>query len=294
MKKIRIIFIVIVFFVIVLTFSLYILNRNKERKFLGSGIIESKEVIISSKISGKILKFFVKEGDSVSINDTLLVIEHNEILLQLDEAKAGLIFAQKNLEEIRLKKESIKKNYERAKALYSTGDMAEKDFEDIETQLKLISVQEEKLIAQIKSAEAKLNLCKLNISNAYILSPISGRVLSKNYEEGEILFAGSEVIKIGDFKDLWVKIFLPLKELDIVYLGMKVDVIVEPIFEKKFTGEVFWISNEAEFTPKNVQTRNERLGLVYGVKVRIIDAKDNVFPGMSASIYLRNDINRSR
>jgi HlyD family secretion protein len=118
-------------------------------------------------------------------------------------------------------------------------------------------------------------------------TPVQGVVLRKNVEAGETVIAGTPIFTIGDLEHPWVKIYVKEDKLGLVKLGQKGEVRVDTYPGKVFTGRVTYISSEAEFTPKNVQTQEERVKLVFGVKVRVDNPNQELKPGMPADVSIR-------
>jgi HlyD family secretion protein len=280
MERKNIIFIILVLIIVILVL---IFSRKKEHNELkGSGIIEVNEVNIASKIPGRIKEIRVKEGYNVSCGDTLIIIEHKELLIQKNEANAGLLNAEQSLKEIMINKKELLKNLNRIRNLHKTGDVSDKELEAIETQYELLLIQEERAKSLIEQARARIELINTQLENAFITSPIDGVVLSKYYEPGELVNSGSPILKIGDLKTAWLKIYIMEKDLGRVHLGSKAEVFVDAYPSSVFNGEITWISSEAEFTPKNVQTREERANLVFAVKITIPNTDAKLLSGMTA------------
>jgi len=290
MKK-KIIFTAIILIVFCVLISFFLIQR-KSQGIYGSGMIEVKEIEISTKVSGQIKEIRVEEGDYVKQGDTLVIIDHRELLAQKEEAMAGIQVAEQTLNEIELTKKDLEKNVQRIRNLYTTGDVPEKELESIETQLKVLIAQENKAKASLKAAQARLNLIQTQIENAYILSPISGVVLANNFEKGELVFQGARLLKIGDLNSAWLKIYIVERDVSKVSLGAKANVYVDAYPKQVFSGGVTWISSEAEFTPKNIQTKEERSGLVFAIKIAIPNANQKLLPGMPADAEIVENVHR--
>jgi HlyD family secretion protein len=132
--------------------------------------------------------------------------------------------------------------------------------------------------ARVRQAEAALKLAETNIGYATIVAPMTGMVLSKNIEPGEYVAPGTPVVTIGDLVNVWVRAYIPEELNGLVKYGQKVTVTTDT--REKYEGRVSFISHEAEFTPKNVQTQKERVKLVYRIKIDIANPKMDLNPGM--------------
>ncbi len=132
--------------------------------------------------------------------------------------------------------------------------------------------------AKVRQIEAALKLAETRLGYAKIVAPITGMVLSKNIEPGEYVAAGTPVVTIGDLVNVWVRAYIPEEQNGRVKFGQKVRVTTDS--GKPYEGTVSFISHEAEFTPKNVQTTKERVKLVYRIKINITNPKMDLNPGM--------------
>ncbi|MGQ9464854.1 MAG: HlyD family secretion protein [bacterium] len=278
-KRFLLFFILIVLCAIILILSL---NPRRKNMIYGSGIIEINQLTIASKISGNIKAIFVNEGDEVNIGDTLVIIEHKELLAQKQEANTGILAAEQTLKEIEIKEKDLLINLERMRNLHKSGDISDKELENFESQYDILIVQKGRAKAQIEGAKARMNLINTQLDNTCILSPLNGIVLARYYEPAEFVISGSPILKIGDLKTAYLKIYLSEKDLGRVHLHQRAEIYVDAYPKQVFSGEVTYISPEAEFTPKNIQTRDERAGLVFAIKITIPTPDTKLFPGMTA------------
>jgi HlyD family secretion protein len=255
----------------------------------GSGMIEVDEVQISSKLTGQILEMKVDEGDRINEGDTLVILEHKEILAQEKQALASLFAAEQTLKEIQTRRQELAKNLERIEAVHREGAVADQDLEDLQTQFKVLQAQEEKAAAGLNAARAALDLVRTQAANATITSPLSGVVLARNFNEGETIFPGTSIFTISDLKTVWLKIYVPEKDLGRVSIGAQTDVSVDTYPGKMFSGKVSWIASKAEFTPRNIQTKDDRAQLVFAVKITLKNEDEQLLPGMPADAKIMNN-----
>jgi len=167
---------------------------------------------------------------------------------------------------------NAKKNMDRVRELFRSGSVSKKDFDNMETMYRMA-----------KAANEQINAV---IDNAVIASPIDGVVLEKNLEIGEIAFPGTPVLTVADIKDTWIRIYVNEKQLGLVKLGQKAEISVDSFPDKKFIGKVVSISNKAEFTPKTIQTRDERVKLMFAVKIAVPNQDQQLKPGMPADAFI--------
>ena len=131
-----------------------------------------------------------------------------------------------------------------------------------------------------------LELAKLAYEDQQILSPVDGEVLIKVREKGEVVAAGSPVAVIGDLSKLWVRIFVPEGQINRVHIGEDADVALDGL-KQTYRGHITFIATQAEFTPRNVQTPEERITQTFAVKVTLENLESNLRPGVAADVVLK-------
>ncbi|PKN52703.1 MAG: hypothetical protein CVU55_05585 [Deltaproteobacteria bacterium HGW-Deltaproteobacteria-13] len=223
-------------------------------KIEGSGTIEVTEIEISSKVAGRVLILPVSEGSAVKKGDLVVQLNYDELRAQHSSAMANFSNTEKNLERMR--------------QLFKKGVVSDRELENAEMAAKV--------------SHANVNLVSATIDSAVINSPIDGVVLEKNLEIGEMAFPGSAIITLADLKKPWINIYIDEKKLGLVKLGQKAYVKIDSIPGKKFPGVVTLISNKAEFTPRTIQTKDERVKLMYAVKIAVENPGMELKPGMPA------------
>lgn len=257
-KLIPIAVIVAALTVSVLYFEVFRHLRGDGSRIEGSGTIEVTEIDIGSKLAGRIVAIGKDEGQPVSQGEVLVRIAYDE----LDAQRLSVIANLNN----------AKKNMERVRALYKSGSVSKKDFDNME--------------ALYRTAKAGYEQINAAIDNAVIASPIDGVVLEKNLEIGEIAFPGTPVLTVADIKDTWIKIYVSEKEMGRVKLGQKAVISVDSFPDREFKGNVVSISNKAEFTPKTIQTKDERVKLMFAVKIAVPNPNQDLKPGMPADAFI--------
>lgn len=267
--------------------------------FGGSGTLEATQVMISAQTSGAILQLTREEGDRVEKNDLLALIDVEKQILQKAQTAAGLkeIDAGRAAAaaEIAKAEENLKHaqtQYQRIAELYSRGSATKQQLDDITSQRNMAKSQLAAARAQLPmhdarqaQIEASLALLERQIADGTVTSPLSGTVVEKYVESGELAMPGGLLYKIADLSNFWLKIYVAGADLDRFNLGDTVRVAVDA-HDKAFSGRVSWVSPEAEFTPKNVQTRQARAELVYAVKVVLENPEKTLKIGMPAEVYL--------
>ena len=256
-------------------------NKTKSDAF---GNFETDEVIVSSENSGKILMTAFIEGEKVTqgavlaLTDTAnLVLQRNQLLAQKEAVlaqKAGL-FAQIAVSDQQIT--NIQKDQVRIQKMLSEGAATPKQMDDIDGQISLAGKQKKAYTAQIsaidKNAEAvDAQVAVLNdrIGSSMVKAPISGIILEKYAETGELATPGKPLYKMANIENLILRVYASGPQLTQIQTGKQVRVLIDGNQGiKEISGTVEWVSSEAEFTPKIIQTREERVKLVYAVKVRV-------------------------
>ena len=295
-------------------------NGNNKDRIEASGNIEATNVIVSSKVSGQVLKLLFDEGQKVNEGDTLIIIDHEILEYQLDQALAGLKSAEAQLsllregarvEDVKQAEEGLnqarinfdlaEKDLKRMTDLYNSKSITKKQFDDATaryniSKAQLTSAEENykkiKNFArpeELKQAEANVGrqraaveLIQKQIRDSYVITPSSGFVVKKFIEQGETVSPMSSLFKVSDLSNVKLVIYVSEEELGRVKLNQSADVSVDTYPDKTFSGKVIYISPEAEFTPKNIQTKEERTKLVFEVKVQVDNPDFELKAGMPA------------
>ncbi|MDP8207888.1 MAG: efflux RND transporter periplasmic adaptor subunit [Candidatus Electryonea clarkiae] len=265
-----------------------------------SGTLEAIEVDVSSTIPGRIMEVGYRQGDQVKKGDTLVVLDTELISLQRIQAATGLqsIDAQELVvldqrEKAILGLKLAESTYGRIHRLLEEGGVTQQKLEEVQTQRDLaekniteIDHRVDAMNVERKKLRAALAVFNKQLKEGIILAPSNGTVLLRGVEPGEIATPGASLVRIADLSFLELRIFLDEKDLDRVKIGQVVSVLVDALEGKELNGKVTWISPEAEFTPKNVQTRDARTQLVYAVKIRIENPDGILHIGMPAEVKL--------
>jgi HlyD family secretion protein len=297
---------------------------DKDLKIYASGIVEAREVIVSSEVSGRIVELNFDEGSRVDSGFVLCRVDTEMIYQRYLEAKsqAEALLSQYQLllkgarreeieameqavERAKVNFENAKKHFERIKKLYEENVTTQEQFDNAKTlyessksqykeavkKLEILKsgAREEEIkiaFANYQRALAQMKSVELQIKKSKILSPISGFVTTKFVELGEFVSPGVPIAKISNLDEVYIRIYLPENELGFVKLGDSVDVKIDSYPKRAFKGVVVFVSPKAEFTPKNVQTKEERTKLVYAVKVKVRNGEGIFKPGMPADVEI--------
>jgi len=237
-----------------------------------SGTVEVTEVNLGFKVAGRVSELIVEEGQRVKKGDRLAA---------LDSAEMENIVAQNSaaVAVVEAEQERARKDYDRAVALVESGVLPAQ-------QLDSAKKSYDSAMAQLRQTRAALSASRDRLRDMVILAPVSGVILRKNSEVGETVAAGAAVYSLGDLENPWIKVYVKEDKLGLVKLGQRAEVRTDSFPKKAYIGTVTTISSEAEFTPKNVQTREERVKLVFALKVSVKNENEELKPGMPADVKI--------
>jgi HlyD family secretion protein len=262
---------------------------DKDMKYDASGVFEATEVMVSAKSAGELLQFDILEGQNLKAYETVGYIDTIQLHLQKEQLEANLLSVESRhydvstqIASIRQQISTQKKEQKRFEDLVRNNAANQKQLDDINEQIKLLekqlSAKEETLIkgnesvyGDIKSLTAQIELIKDQIKKSIICSPINGTVLTKYMEKGELAVQGKALFKVADMENIYLRAYITADQLTTLKIGQEVKVYADQgkSDRKEYKGTVTWISDKAEFTPKTIQTRDERANLVYAVKVMV-------------------------
>ena len=281
---------------------------NKDEKSDAFGNFEADPVIVSTEVSGKILQMNVEKGQKIEAGFVAAVIDTVQTdlkLKQIDAQKASVISKRQTIQsQVAVYEEQIKSlqtNEKRVAQMVKDQAATQKQLDDITSQISVIEKQIESTKTQFTSVNKELEVLDVQreatvdlLGRSLIQSPVSGTILEKYAEQGELATPGKALFKIADLGELTLKVYVSGAQLPHIKIGQQVNVIVDKSanLNQILSGTVTWISSEAEFTPKIIQTKEERVKLVYAVKVTVkndgtlkigMPGEIKIFSGLSKS-----------
>jgi len=299
-------------------------GQNRAR-LLVSGTVEATEAQLGFPAPGLLQEVKAREGDAVRAGDELARLDRTETEARRAQAEAQVASARALLEQsergfrseevaqgeaardaARQRLADAQRDLERTRQLFDAGavsrealdkaqlacDLAQSQATQAEEQLRLLraGTRRETIDAQrgqLAQAEAALRAIEATLANLTIRAPFDGVITVRHREPGEVVPAGSAVLTLMNREDRWVRIYVPETRLGAVHLGQAATLTSDTDRHQAYRGEVVFISSEAEFTPKTVQTQEERVKLVYAVKVRITgDPGFALKPGLPVDVRL--------
>lgn len=280
--------------------------KEQEADYDASGIFEATEVIVSAKQAGELTAFRVEEGQTVSEGEVLGNIDVEQLQLQKKQIGANIsatrsrrLDAERQVASMRQQIANLQHERARFAQLVADGAGNQKQVDDIDQQIQVIQRQiaaateqigssNESLEGQTSGMGAQIEQVENQIGKGTITSPITGTVLAKYMERGEYAVPGKALFKVADLTDMTLRAYLTADQLTQVKLGQKVTVLVDygKTDRKQFQGSITWLSDKAEFTPKTIQTRDERANLVYAIKVKVKNPDGLIKKGMYGDLRL--------
>ena len=268
----------------------------------GNGRLEATEVDIATKVSGRLAEVLVKEGDFVDKGQVVARMDTTTLQAQLRQAEAEVsrlrqarLTALSKVEGFRLRCTLAGKELQRSKNLFAQGIVTQQQYDrDLTTKQALeadYSAIKSSVIeadAAIEAAVAQTERLKADFNDSMLKTPIKGPVLSRLAEPGEVLPNGGKVLTIVDPTDVYMNVFLSERAAGEIPLGGEAKVVLDAIPDKSFLSRVAYVSAKAQFTPKEVEATEERLKLVFRVKISFQKFNDHrLKPGMPGVAYIR-------
>ena len=262
---------------------------GKESEFDAQGTFEATEVVISSEANGKILDFDVVEGSIVeadkpvgAIDSVQLHLQRKQLLAQHSALLGSRPDIKKQVASLREQIVKHKSELRRVENMLKDGAATQKQYDDIEAQVKILETQLDATLSTLDkntttinnnllALEAQIAALDDRISKCRIVSPVSGTVLVKYAQAGELATVGKPLMKVADLDKIYLRAYFTSEQLAKINLGDEVTVVADFGGDERYNyaGRIEWISSESEFTPKSIQTKDSRANLVYAVKIAV-------------------------
>ena len=309
------------YFLPLLLFLLLQACGTKKDVYDASGSFEADEVIVSSQLNGQLLSFNVNEGDSLTQGQVVGIVDSTNLALQKAQVKATiqslsektsnvtpqiqLLQNQLAVQQAQLK--NMQHERDRTERLVKADAATGKQLDDLDEQIDVLNRQMEvtqqqiavqrnntatqnrSILSESSPLQKQVAQVEEQLSKARIENPVNGTVITKYAEQGEMTAPGKALYKIADLSTLTLRAYVTGAQLSQIKLGEPVKVLVDNGADKyrTYSGTIYWISDKAEFTPKTIQTKEERANLVYAVKIRV--KNDGYLKiGMYGEVQLQN------
>lgn len=277
------------FFLTLIILTGFVSCKNSDNEFDATGNFEAEEVIVSAESTGKIVEFKVDEGSRITAGEIVGHIDTVQLHLkkkQLQYSVRAVLARQPDaLTQLSTIEEQIataKYEKSRAEKLLKEDAATQKQLDDINAQISLLekqfkatksslSITTQSLYSETLPLKAQIEQLEDQITRSTIVNPINGTVLAKYAEENEMTAAGKALYKIADLSSLILRAYISGSQLSSVKTGQLVKIRIDDAEKdyKTYDGTVTWIADQAEFTPKTIQTKDERANLVYAVKIKV-------------------------
>ena len=276
-------------FILAAAFLIGCSNGNGD--FDATGTFESEEIIVSSEAMGKLVMLQVEEGMQLEQNQIVGIVDTTQLHLKKKQLLSSITAVLSKQPDISAQLAAFQKQVETAEVekkrienLVKLDAATTKQLDDINSQLEVLNKQytatkssltitKQGLQSETLPLEAQVEQIEDQIKKSYIINPIDGTVLTRYAKPDEVTGIGKALYKIADLSEMTLRAYVDGDQLGQIKLGQKVKVYVDKGEgeQKEMSGEIYWVSSKAEFTPKTIQTKDERANLVYAIKVRVMN-----------------------
>ena len=280
--------------------SLISCNKNND-KADGYGNFEATEVTISAEANGKIEYLKLEEGDFLEPNSQVGLIDSTQLYFNKQQLMASkstvysksanvlsqIKVLQEQLKTAQIEKKRIQNMFAENAATKRQVDEIDGKVSVIQEQIKSVQTQNSPIVNEVKSIDVQIEKINDQIQKSKIINPIKGTVLVKYAEPNEVTAFGKPIYKIADISEMTVRVYISETQLSQIKVGQNVTIKIDAEKEmKSYQGTISWIASSAEFTPKVVQTKEERVNLVYAVKVNVKN-DGSLKIGMPAEMWIK-------
>jgi HlyD family secretion protein len=300
-------------------------KRSEQNVLKLSGNIEAHESLVSFKVTGRIVDLPVDEGMTMKCGDLLARLDSADYRQQVDidqattrvrDLQLALGLAGSRVQDIEAARQTVldaqadldqqRKDYARYQALYEKDEIAGQTRDDAATAVtraeatlnrdkqiynELVEGTRKEELAvdrsQVREARQALDMSRIRLGYTVLRAPFDGVVLVRQAELGEVVSPGTPIITLADLHNIWLRVYVPETDLGKIRWGQPADIRTDTFPGKVYRGRIAVISSEAEFTPKSVQTEQERVTLVYEVRIDVENPNEELKPGMPADAYIQ-------
>ncbi|MGD8428123.1 MAG: HlyD family efflux transporter periplasmic adaptor subunit [Balneolaceae bacterium] len=264
------------------------------------GQFEATETTVSSKASGELLSFNVDEGDEPEANQQVGIVDTTQLELKRQELQAQRVATQSKIDninaEVDVQKEQLRTaltDLKRIQSLVQDSAATQQQLDDIQGNVRTLQkridalqTQKQSVRAEVKATQSRINQVKQQLKDSRVINPIYGTVLTTYVEPHEVVGQGQPLYQIANLDTLELRIYVSGAQLPSIKLGQEVQVLIDKNAEanQQLNGRISWIASEAEFTPKMIQTKEERVTQVYALKVRVPNSDGVLKIGMPGEV----------
>ena len=279
------------FFLLPILSLIFFACETGSGKFDATGTFESEEVIVSSEAMGKLVRFDVEEGATLKQNQLVGIVDTVQLYLKKKQLEASIKAVLSNQPDVATQLAAIEEQIKtattekkRIENLVKSNAATTKQLDDINASLDLLNKQytaaksnltitRQGLQSETYPLQIQIEQIQDQINKSIIKNPVDGTVLTRYAKQGEVTSNGKALYKIADLSKMTLRAYINGDQLGQIKLGQKVKVFVDKGDgqQKEMNGEIYWVSSKAEFTPKTIQTKDERANLVYAVKIMVVN-----------------------
>ncbi len=299
-------YLIFIAFTVFVALAIYQYQKEKEKIPQGfvfvSGRLEGDTITVATKIAGRVEAIYFKEGEEVKAGELLAKLSSHELSAKLKAAEAAILEANANLEEIasliaeaKLVMKQNERDLHRFESLYQQRLIPKIKLEQVKlaydqavARVKSLEKRRKSVLAAIKRLKAQREEVKALLRDTEIRAPANGVIIRKVTNLGEVLSPGGTIALMVDLNNLYLKAYVPEKEIGRVALGQEAHVYIDAFPDRFFEGRVGYIAKRAEFTPKEVQTKAARIKQVYAIKIYLNQNPGHILtPGIPADALIK-------
>ena len=262
---------------------------NGNNKFDATGTFEAEEVIVSSEAAGNLIMFTVEEGEQLQKGQVVGIVDTTQLYLKKKQLLGSVTSVLSKRPDVAAQLATIQKQIDvantekkRFENLVNANAATTKQLDDINSQLDVLKKQytatksnltitAEGMNSETIALNAQIEQIEDQLHKSYVKNPIDGTVITRYAKQSEVTANGKALYKIADLSEMILRIYVSNNQLAGIKIGQKIKVLVDDGKDgyRELSGEIYWISSKSEFTPKTIQTKDERANLVYAVKVHV-------------------------
>lgn len=280
--------------------TLLLFSCEKENfQIYSTGTFEATEILVSAQSAGQIMEMPVEEGQNIKKDQLIARLDVEKMQLQKQQLEAGLeelnlnaSLAKENVKKAQIQYDNLKTRSDRFEKLLAEKSVSQQQMDDLNTQLELAEkqlksahIQAQTIDAKGRQLNAQLGLVERQIADGEVRSPLNGIIIQKLKEPGELAMPGVALVQIANLEQMEITIYISEIDLAQIKLEEELSIQIDSYPDRKFSGKITWISPKAEFTPKNVQTKEARTNLVYAVKLTVENTEQIFKIGMPADVF---------
>jgi len=282
------------FFTLILSMLFFSGCNNSDGESDAYGNFEATEVLISAESNGKLLEFILSEGDQLTVGqkigliDTIpLYLKKKQMFARIEALNTKTLDIPSQINVLIERKSVIEREKHRIENLFQEGAATRKQLDDINGELDVLNrelqatkerleTNNQGVLSEILPIERQIDEINDQITRSVIVNPVNGTVLTKYAEQYELVNFGKPLYHIADLSKMYLRAFIGGDYLSKIKLGQEVRIFIDSGKDdlKEYSGTISWISDKSEFTPKIVQTKEERVNLVYAIKVQVVNDGD--------------------